>query len=328
MKIGIIGAGMAGLSAATSLKADGHELVVYDKGRGPGGRMSARRARTPLGEARFDHGAQFFTARDPGFVAQVERWVSQGHAAHWDARMVHVDASGDSHMISHAAPLYVGTPAMNSPIRAMAEGLDITWASRATGFKREGEDWLIQFEDDGEAERVDALIVATPLEQARELLDGHVLEVSMALQDIEPSAPCWAVMLAFEKPLALAFDAARIRNGPLSRISRGASKPARTEIETLVLHASPDWSRTHLEADAETILADLMAACRTLIDLPDPIYAAAHRWRFAMASDQATVKIMWDADRKIGVCGDYCLGGRVEAAWLSGAGLAKIVSDG
>ena len=68
MTIAIIGAGMAGLSAALALKAAGRNPVLFDKGRGPGGRMSARRAQTPLGEVRFDHGAQFFTARDPDFV--------------------------------------------------------------------------------------------------------------------------------------------------------------------------------------------------------------------------------------------------------------------
>jgi predicted NAD/FAD-dependent oxidoreductase len=81
MRIGIIGAGMAGLSCAQALRDQGHHPVLFDKGRGPGGRMSTRRIDTPLDEAAFDHGAQYLTARDPAFVAQVDRWAQAGHGA-------------------------------------------------------------------------------------------------------------------------------------------------------------------------------------------------------------------------------------------------------
>ncbi len=105
MRIGIIGAGMAGLSCAQALRHQGHNVIVFDKGRGPGGRMSTRHVGTPLGEAAFDHGAQYLTARDPAFLAQVDRWARVGHVARWSP--AGVDA-------------WVGTPAMNEPIRAMA----------------------------------------------------------------------------------------------------------------------------------------------------------------------------------------------------------------
>ena len=89
MRIGIIEAGMAGLSCAQALRHQGHDVIAFDKGRGPGGRMSTRRIDTSLGEAAFDHGAQDLTARDPAFVAQVEHWAQDGHVARWspDARM-------------------------------------------------------------------------------------------------------------------------------------------------------------------------------------------------------------------------------------------------
>ncbi|KQN90093.1 hypothetical protein ASE95_15430 [Sphingomonas sp. Leaf231] len=114
MRIGIIGVGMAGLSCAQTLRHQGHNVIVFDKGRGPGGRMSTRRVGTPLGEAAFDHGAQYLTVRDPAFLAQVDRWVRDGRVARWSR------AGADD---------WVGTPAMNEPIRAIALDCDVHWNS-------------------------------------------------------------------------------------------------------------------------------------------------------------------------------------------------------
>lgn len=70
MRIGIVGAGMAGLACAEGLAGLGHEVVLFDKGRGPGGRMSTRRLPTSAGEAHFDYGAQYFTVRDKNFLGK------------------------------------------------------------------------------------------------------------------------------------------------------------------------------------------------------------------------------------------------------------------
>ena len=75
----IIGAGIAGLLAARTLQERGLQVTVLDKGRGVGGRMATRR----IGSAVFDHGAQFFTARDPRFQALVNSWLAAEVAAEW-----------------------------------------------------------------------------------------------------------------------------------------------------------------------------------------------------------------------------------------------------
>ena len=59
MRVAIVGAGLAGLMAGRTLAEAGHEVVLLDKGRSPGGRLATRR----IGEATLDHGAQFFTVR-------------------------------------------------------------------------------------------------------------------------------------------------------------------------------------------------------------------------------------------------------------------------
>ncbi len=69
---------MAGLACAQALVRSGAEVALFDKSRGVGGRMASRRVMTALGEVSFDHGAQYMTARDPGFRLQVDAWREAG----------------------------------------------------------------------------------------------------------------------------------------------------------------------------------------------------------------------------------------------------------
>lgn len=83
MHVAIIGAGISGLACADALVASRHRVTLFDKGRGPGGGMSTRPA--PVGDRslQFDYGAQYFTKRDPGFVAQIREWETTGVAVRW-----------------------------------------------------------------------------------------------------------------------------------------------------------------------------------------------------------------------------------------------------
>ncbi len=304
MRIGIIGAGMAGLSCAQTLRHQGHHVIVFDKGRGPGGRMSTRRIDTPVGEAAFDHGAQYLTAHDPAFVAQVERWAQDGHVARW----------------SPAGPdAWVGTPAMSAPIRAMANGGDVRWNTAIDTLTYDGEWWIGN-------ERFDAAIVAVPAEQVAPLVTAH----DVALADAARSAlsdPCWTVMAAFDGLVPIDHD--RLTDlGIIGSAVRNSAKPTRTGPEAWVLQASADWSRAHLEDEPDTVQRALLAAFADNIgaELPAVIATSVHRWRYARV-DALNHGAIWNADIRLGACGDWLLGPRIEAAWLSGQHLAEFVGS-
>ncbi|KQT30994.1 deoxyribodipyrimidine photolyase [Sphingomonas sp. Leaf412] len=302
MRIGVIGAGMAGLSCAQALRRQGHVVVLFDKGRGPGGRMSTRRIETPLGKAAFDHGAQYLTARDPAFVAQIGHWAKDGHVARW------LPAGTDA---------WVGTPAMNAPIRAMASDGDVRWNTAIDILSYDGA-WRI---DD---ERFDAAIVAVPAEQVAPLVAAH----DVALADAARSAvsdPCWTVMAAFDGTAPI--DRNRLTNiGIIGSAVRNSAKPGRAGPEAWVLQASAEWSRAHLEDDPKMIERALLAAFADHIGVGSPavIATSVHRWRYAKV-EALNHGAIWNADIQLGACGDWLLGPRIEAAWLSGQQLAEFI---
>src|SRR5450756_989679 len=119
---------MAGLSCAETLSKAGIKVTLFDKGRGPGGRMASRRVETPQGIAEFDFGAQYFTARDARFAECVSRWVSAGVAAPWPA----------------AGPeAFIGMPAMNAVLRHLCLDHTVHFSSLIKGILRSGNHWQL-----------------------------------------------------------------------------------------------------------------------------------------------------------------------------------------
>jgi renalase len=305
----IIGGGMAGLSAATALASTAQRIIVLDKGRGPGGRMAARRVEIAGETVSFDHGAQYFTVRDPAFRAEVEAWEVEGVAARWPA-------AGEE--------AWVGTPGMNSPVRAMAEGLDVRWGVRAERLLRNASGWLV---DAGEQQfTATTVLVAVPAEQAAVLLAEAAPDLAALAAGVQ-SAPCWAVMAGFAAPLPIPSDTVRSETDPISWAARNSSKPGRGGAETWVIHASPARSGELIDAPkdaaAEALLADFFAATGTPPVKPD--HLDAHRWLYAQPAPLGGAPARFDPALGIGIAGDYLHSPRVEGAWLSGRALAEAV---
>lgn len=305
MNVAIIGAGMAGLACADTLKSAGHFPVLFDKGRGPGGRMSTRRLQTPLGEAAFDHGAQYFTARDAVFLGLVEVWEQLGIATRWP------EARPDA---------WVGVPGMNAVLRHMAAAHEVCWRHLVTAaVRRAGAWWLAG--DFGESGPYDAVVIAIPAEQAAALLSLHDFAMARVAL-MARSQPCWTGMFVFDRTLA-ALPSVLRNLGAVSWAARNSGKPGRCGPEAWVVQASAAWSAKWLEASPEEASALLLAAFAEEAGcaIPEPVVALAHRWRFALSAGTGE-GAMWNEALRLGVCGDWLLGPRVECAWLSGRMLA------
>ncbi len=172
----------------------------------------------------------------------------------------------------------------------------------------------------------DAVLLALPAPQAALLLAaiGHDFADRLARVVM---APCWALMASFEKPVA-APDCQRPEDGALAWVARDSARPDHApRPECWVAHATPNWSRTWLERPEAEVSAALLAAFRTLTGaFAAPRHAAVHRWRHALTEVALGEVCLWDPAARLGVCGDWCLGARVEAAWRSGHALAAHVS--
>jgi len=312
--ITIIGAGMAGLACARRLTSAGHTPLVIDKGRGIGGRMATRRVILAKDEISFDHGAQYLTARDPGFAADLH---DLGLAcAPWD------DGSG--------ARRLVGLPGMSGLPRAMAAGLDVKLNRQVTAVRAVPGGWELDI--DATCIMTRHLVMTVPAPQAAALLGpllgpGHCLYTQIAGVLM---APCLTLMAAFPADAPRPFRSRASDDQPLAWIAQDSSKPVRSRtLTSWVAQASTEWSERHLE-DTPEVVADRMLpmlAAAIGVAPESSLYAAAHRWRYARTITPLGAPFLQSGDGTLHVGGDWCLGARVEAAWASGTAIADAIIE-
>ncbi len=336
-RIAVVGAGIAGIACARTLVQAGHDVTVFEKSTGAGGRMATRESEF----GGFDHGTQYFTVRDARFekaLATATRLVRP-----WSANTVRIlDELG--RVVASALPPkeahWVATPGMNALVREWAQPLAAagrlvldTEVLRIEPDKLHAEQWQLQTE--GDSSRVhsgfDAVVLAIPSAQAQALLLSSQQGKPLMTQLSDVSvAPCWTLMLAFPKALQPTmahlgphWNAARSTHHRIAWLARESSKPGRSPIERWTVQASPEWSERHLEDDAERVKAKLLKAFTEVTGIrAEPPHAVVHRWRHAQTLQPLGKSHAWDPKSRIGVCGDWCLGHRVEDGFVSGLEMA------
>ncbi|MDP2066182.1 MAG: FAD-dependent oxidoreductase [Burkholderiaceae bacterium] len=343
----VIGAGMAGITCARTLMQAGHRVTVFEKSTGSGGRMATRS--TLFGA--FDHGAQYFTVRDPRFEKALQ--TAPGLCKPWSATTVRVlDAFG--RVAAAGLPAreahWVPTPGMNALVRHWAQPLvqagAVELEKHVTRIERDAlhsEQWQLHTSghhtDAGDEVHVysgfDAVLLAIPAAQAGALLQTSRLAPAFvkALEGVEV-APCWTLMVAFPQAIQPTmshigpqWNAARSTHHRVAWLAREPSKPARESLERWTVQASAAWSAEHLEDDAARVQGKLLKAFAEITGIrAEPALAEVHRWRHAQTVQRLGRDHLWDAKTGIGLCGDWCLGHRVENAFVSALTLALKVA--
>lgn len=316
LDIAIIGAGLAGLSCAAHLHAAGRQVTLFEKARGVGGRLSTRRTE----QGAFDHGAQYFTARDPDFCAQVVQWQQQGVVQTWDAPLAAYQAGQWQRV--EAIPRYVGVPRMSSIARQMLGTMTCHLQHRLMALEHDGQRWRLQFEGQPEYD-AQTVVLALPAPQVLPLLPSahpwHRLVQSVQMQ------ATWAVMLQLATSIELPYGGVFVNDQQtLSWVARDHSKPERASQSTWVLHSNPKWAAQQVDADPDWVAEQMIAEFAAMVQQPICIQQrVVHRWLYALAEQPLLEHSWYDATQRLGVAGDWLSGSRVEGAWCSGRHLAQ-----
>ena len=315
LRVAVIGAGLSGLNAAQQLQQAGCSVVVFDKSRGPGGRLCTRRSAS----GGFDHGAPYFQ----GDNEATKRWLDQGIITQWSGRFGEVLDDGS---IERSAPAqrWVGIPKMSTIGRWMARDLDVRLSSRIEKLEGKPGQWTLIDTDSHTFGPFDVVVISCPGPQAASLLpeDSNLTPLALSMT----YSICWVAMLDFNTALDLAWDGLAFRNAPLAHAFRSNSKPGRRQEERWVLHAQADWSEAHQDRSAEDVGELLQQAFRRFARC-DVSSVSAHRWLYARSTQGQQQPAVIDTKYRLGLCGDGLTGGGVMQAMASGQYMAELIIE-
>lgn len=322
----VIGAGIAGLSAARELRAAGESVLVLEKSRGFGGRAATRRwDGIPV-----DHGAQFFTARSPEFRAQVDDWLRRGVCFEWCRGLHHATEDGPQPPDGDNFPRYACREGMASLGRDLA-GPDHSFVLRETKLTqvdRNDSAWEV-CTDDGRIFQARALIITPPPPQSAVLLASAPPEATAFLQGL-PMAPCLAVAARYEQTEFSWRGIQAPADPTVAWIGNDTSKrpDLHPDVTVVVVHASPSFSAAYYDADGNVIVRQLLERAGHIAktDLSAPRSWFLQRWRYALGpqTDGEPARLVAGAPPLV-LAGDAIAGGKIEGAWLSGKAAAKLL---
>ncbi|MDA0902599.1 MAG: FAD-dependent oxidoreductase [Proteobacteria bacterium] len=324
-KIAIIGAGLAGLSAAKKL-AQSNEVVIFDKSRGIGGRMTTRRVGE---EYSFDHGAQFFTAKSDKFKELCQKALEAGIIDVWQCRFAEIDGTKIARkwQFDQHHPHYVAQPQMNSLCKWLAQDLDVRLKHEINHITFNDGKWSLKTTQNEQFRDFDDLIIAIPSHQCLKLLPQGFKHFQI-VENIKMQG-CFSLMLGFKEALNLDFDAALVKNSNISWISCNSSKPNRPKGFTILVNSSNEWAQKHLEEDLKLVKSKLIEDLGKIINFDEGQirHSNIHRWRYANAKLREGELALFDGKLRLGICGDWLIAGRVENAYLSASKLVETISS-
>ena len=316
--VAVIGAGLAGCTVAHHL-SEIASVKLFEKSKSLGGRIATRVSC----DHQFDHGAQFFTARSSDFKDFLTPLVDAGCVARWDARFAEFDGAqlirqtewGGSP--SH----WVGTPTMSGFVERLSNGLDCVFDVEVARVEKEKDRWILFDAQGNLLGDYDWIILTAPAPQTHNLLPN---EISFKTQvGLIKMLGCYSLMLGYRHAVNLPFDAALVKNANISWISVNSSKPNRKNFSILV-HSTNRWAEQNMNTDLAEVQEKLFEFTSEILgfNVKSADYIETKRWRFANSIRQTDQPFFLDRSNQVASCGDWCIRGRIEAAFLSAKKLA------
>lgn len=324
MRIAVIGAGIAGLVAARDLSDAGHEVVVFEKSRGLGGRMAARRSE---GGAVVDHGLPVLDVPRDGVLAGYVVELATDD-------LVEVDAPGQPvpGRSTEGAPQLAWASGMTRLPKALAHGLEVVTDTRVAAIRADGEMLEVAQDQGNTLGTYDWVIVTAPGAQAADLLD-HSPRGAVRAADLRAVPYDLAVMVLAGVAVAPPeWFAHRPLTGPITYVtSETAKERAPVDgVASFVVRLDPDVSERLMEASDAAVLAEALPALAKVLGKPaaTPAWTQVKRWRYSTARDRLDQQVMNPEGTRVLVAGDAVAAGpRMEDVAATGQWAARRILD-
>ncbi|MFV5313846.1 NAD(P)/FAD-dependent oxidoreductase [Priestia megaterium] len=307
-RVGIVGAGMTGLTAAAELQKAGIEVFLLDKSKSVGGRMATRR----VGDGKADHGAQFFTVRSDEFQQAVNKWIGDREVKKW---------FGDHH------PRYQSINGMNALAKYLAKDLCVHLNRKVQTIDFQNGRYQLYTEENEIFEATD-IILTPPSPQVIEVLNNSRLHADRSSLNTLKFSPCLVAIVELYTGM-LYGDHGQLTNpsGTIQRIVNHEQKGI-SKRPVLSVYMNKDWSEKHFDKHEHELLGAIKNEIKESIGTNHIKSIQLKKWRYAEVEQvlhQPFIEIM----PSLLVAGDAFLRredktnhSRLESAYLSGKSAA------
>ena len=339
MKIAVIGAGVAGLTAGRVLAEVGHEIVVFEKSRGYGGRLATRYTGNN-NTTKVDHGLPYIEVSSDKIEPLVNELIDSGILEPWVGPFVHKNEQGEETDIKPTKKRYIAPKGMNQVGKKLARMVDVRTETKVSGITHIGEDrtkkrsWMLNFPT-GLAENFDAVIIATPSKQAYAILNTTIDEVATLklLRDVDSVEyePSFSLMVGYGSADIPNWAMMECDNDVIESITNEASKREEGAECSFVVHTTAEFAKKFMNSNRdeveEIILDELSEILGGWSALPE--WKQLHFWRYSKVKNPLDCPFMEVVghDAPIALVGSYMNGDSVESAYLSGLAIGKFWSE-
>ncbi|SEH47829.1 hypothetical protein SAMN05192559_101678 [Halobacillus karajensis] len=316
-EITIVGAGLAGITAARRLIKQGRKnILLTDKGESVGGRLATRR----IAGGCADHGAQFFTVRTDELEEEVQEWLKCGWIKRW---------FGDHY------PRYTAVQGMSGFAKHLASDICTSLHTKVVKII-ENEGGYRIYSEDGAEWQSDKVLLTMPAPQIVELIKKSPLDVVeeewKQIKDIY-FEPTYVGIFQFKEQTKLPEDG-HVDKGLAEGVERlvDHQKKGISSDVVVSVYMEAEWSRKHYGEDY--VMSLIKEKLADYFDWNQALSEQLKRWRYAQARRvKRQPFIDLSGDGRLVVAGDAFLrlndeAGRTrfESAYLSGKDAAAYLS--
>jgi len=337
MVIGIIGAGISGLTAGRKLSKAGHDVTVIEKSRGFGGRLATRYAGKE-NAVKLDHGLSWFHAESPEFKKFTAELIENDLVKLWGGNFSFYSGGNfyKNDPTGEKKARYTAPKGMNSIGKYLARWVDVKLETKAGGLtylgggKKKKRSWMINLTG-ADTFEADAVIIAAPAPQAYGILmtsqdETDTLKIIRHIDEVNYD-PVYSLMAGYEGKEIPEWEGIVCNDPDLGFISNEALKREGKQDCSFVIHSSPGFARKHRNTDPEIASKELLTKASRVIGAwaAAPDWTQIHFWRYSKTINPIPQPFLElnNPDGPLALIGDYFGGNSVDHAYCSGLSLAN-----
>ncbi|WP_009632936.1 NAD(P)/FAD-dependent oxidoreductase [Synechocystis sp. PCC 7509] len=325
--VAIVGAGISGLICAQQLRQAGYRVVLMEKSRGLGGRVTTRR----LQDTCADRGLSYLTPNGELTTRFVELLKSQDIVTVWTDTRHEFKADFGLKTVK-GEPLYIAPNGMSAIARFLAKDLEVQLSRRVVGLNLFNDCWHLQFESSNTEVIAKAVVMAIPAPQALVLIESFAApRVLDSLRKVEFSA-CISAIARYptNTPLPSWRSLTVLDDDTLAWIGNDSSKRLGNTLPIFVFHSSAKFAQTYIDTEDLQPVGQLLLAkaAKLFPELANFDWLQCDRWRYAFPTVSLADHCL-DArtPQPLFFCGDWCGGINLESAMRSGLAAAEQINQ-